>query len=742
VRLLKALIRRFAPPLGEPKVRQTPASGRRGAPPLPQAGEGRGGGVRPHALERRMFAVVGALVFVLGLGLPAAWNSYLDRLGPLDLAASRIGSTIVVDRDGRLLRAFTLPDGRWRLPVTSGEVDPRYLAMLLAYEDARFYAHGGVDWRAMARAVGQFIARGRVGSGGSTLTMQVARLIEPRDERTLSAKLRQMTRAWQMERRLAKSGIIDRYLMLAPFGGNLEGVRAASLAYFGKEPRKLTIGEAALLVALPQSPESRRPERFPEAARVARARVLDRIAARGIITHEEASAAAREPIPETRRPFPMLAAHAAGEAVAADPSAHVLKLSIDARLQAKLETLVSEAAQRLGPKLSAALVVIDNSSGEIRARIGAADYLDAARDGSVDMSRAPRSPGSALKPFIYALAFEEGLAHPETVLFDRPARYGAYAPENFDLGYQGTVTARKALQMSLNLPAVELLADVGPSSFLARLHGAGAEIALPKDAPVGLAIGLGGLGISLTDIARLYAGLARGGEAPALIERLDGAPPIIGPKRVTDPVAAYYVEDILRGAPPPPSALSGRIAFKTGTSYGFRDALAIGYDQGTTIAVWVGRPDNGATPRLIGRQAAAPILFDAFARLGREIEPIRPPKGVLRVTASAELPPPLRHLRKDAPKTIAATAAPPLKIAFPPDGARIDLGLRDGGREESLALKALGGALPLLWFVNGAPIGEPDERRQSLWRPDGAGFARVSVIDAKGASDSILVRLE
>ena len=713
-------------PLSERNVRLTPARG-----------EG-----KSHPLERRIFAVAGALVFVLGLALPAAWNAYLDRLGSLDLASARVGSTIVVDRDGRLLRAFTLPDGRWRLPVTSTEVDPRYLAMLLAYEDGRFYAHGGVDWRAMARAAAQWMARGHVVSGGSTLTMQVARLIEPRDDRTLSAKLRQMTRAWQIEGRLAKSGIVDRYLMLAPFGGNLEGVRAASLAYFGKEPRKLTIGEAALLVALPQSPESRRPERFAEAARIARARVLDRVAARGIITQEEADAAKREPIPETRKPFPLLAAHAAEEAVAADPSARVLKLSIDARLQAALEGLAREAAQRLGPRLSAAIVVIDNASGEVRARIGAADYLDAERGGSLDMSRAPRSPGSALKPFIYALAFEEGLAHPETVLFDRPARYGAYAPQNFDLGYQGTVTARKALQMSLNLPAIELLADVGPSNFLARLHGAGAQIALPKDTPIGLAIGLGGLGISLTDIARLYAGLARGGEAPALVERFDGAAPIIGPRRVTDPVAAYYVEDILRGAPPPSSALSGRIAFKTGTSYGFRDALAIGYDEGTTIAVWVGRPDNGPTPGLIGREAAAPILFDAFARLGREIEPVRPPKGVLRVAASADLPPPLRHLRKDAPKTIAATAASPLKIAFPPDGARIDLGLKDGAREETLALKALGGALPLTWFVNGAPIGRPDERRQSAWRPDGAGFARVSVIDANGASDSILVRLE
>ncbi len=691
--------------------------------------------------ERRLFALAGALVCALALGVPVATSSYLRYLGPLDLSSSREGSTQVVDRDGRLLRAFTLTDGRWRLPTRESDVDPRYVAMLLAYEDARFYSHDGVDPRAMARAAWQWATRGHVVSGGSTLTMQVARLIEPREERTLGAKLRQLVRARQIERRVGKAGVLDRYLTLAPFGGNLEGVRAAALAYFGKEPRKLTIGEAALLVALPQAPQSRRPDRFAEAARLARARVIDRVTARGVISAEEASAAKREPVPRTRREMPTLAAHAAEEAVAADPGAHVLRLSVDARLQAKLEALARESVARLGPKLSASMVVIDNRSGEVRARIGAADFADATRGGAIDMSRAPRSPGSALKPFIYALAFEQGLAHPETVLFDRPARYGAYAPENFDLGYQGTITARKALQMSLNLPAVEVLADVGPASFLARLHGAGAEIALPKDAPIGLSIGLGGLGISLTDIARLYSGLARGGEAPALIERLDGASPIVGPKRVTDPVAAFYVADILRGAPPPANALSGRIAFKTGTSYGFRDALAVGFDRGTTIAVWVGRPDNGPTPGLIGRIAAAPILFDAFARLDRDIEVIHAPKGVLRVATSAELPPPLRHLRKDAPKTVAATAASALKIAFPPDGARIDLGLSDGGAPR-LSLKALGGATPLIWFVNGAPLGDPDMRRNSVWKPDGAGFARVSVIDAKGATDSVMVRLQ
>jgi penicillin-binding protein 1C len=686
------------------------------------------------------------LLLVASVAAGVVWTRYAASLEPLDLAASREGSTIVVDRNGRLLRPFTLPDGRWRLPATAHDVDPRYLAMLMAYEDGRFYDHRGVDARALIRAGAQWLARGHVVSGGSTLTMQLARLIEPRPERTLAAKLRQIARAFEIERAVGKAGALDRYLTLAPFGGNLEGVRAASLAWFGREPLKLTIGEAALLVALPQSPEARRPDRFPAAARAARDRVLDRIAARGLISAEDAAAAKREPVPEARLAFPALAAHAAEEAVAADRQAKMIKLSIDARLQARLEALVKESVARLGAKLSTAMVVIDNASGEIRARVGAADYDDASRDGAIDMSLVPRSPGSALKPFIYALAFEQGLAHPETVLFDRPMRYGAYAPQNFNLGYEGTVTARKALQQSLNLPAIELLADVGPATFLARLHSAGAEIALPKDTPIGLAIGLGGLGISLADLARLYAGFARGGEAPALIERL-GPTPLSLPEegsgvRVTDPVAAWYVADILRGAPPPANALKGRIAFKTGTSYGFRDALAIGFDRGTTIAVWVGRPDNGPTPGLIGREAAAPILFDAFERLGRDIEPIRPPKGVLTAAVSADLPPPLRHLRQDAPKTMAATETPAVKIAFPPDGALIDLGLNEGSCDHPLALKALGGAPPFTWFVNGEPVAEPDLRRQSAWKPDGAGFARVSVVDARGEADAVTVRLE
>ncbi|TXN46194.1 penicillin-binding protein 1C [Methylobacterium sp. WL119] len=701
-------------------------------PPSPAEGGGR-------------WRVFVALVAILVAIPPLALWRFAAALPPLDLAQADLRSTIVVDARGTLLRPFATPDGRWRLPVTAASVDPRYLAMLTAYEDRRFADHPGIDPAATLRAAWQWLAHGRIVSGGSTLSMQVARLVEPRAERSLAAKLRQMVRAVALERRFGKAGVLDLYLALAPYGGPVEGVRAAALAYFGREPARLSFAEAALLVALPQAPETRRPDRFPANARRARDRVLDIVAARGAITRSEAAAAKAEPVPDLRRPFPMAAAHAAEAAVAVDPSASVLRLTLDGRLQASLEQLATERAQAAGPGLSAAILAIDNRTGAVLAQVGSAGYRDAARRGAIDMTLAVRSPGSALKPFIYAQAFESGLAHPETLLDDRPARYAAaYAPKNFDLTYQGTVTARRALQLSLNVPAVALMEAVGPARFIARLRAAGAAILLPRDAAPGLPVALGGLGITLTDLARLYAGLARGGAMPDLIRRADRPAPPDSARRVAEPVAAWYVADILRGAPPPENALPGRIAYKTGTSFGYRDAWAAGFDRRVTIAVWVGRPDGAAVPGLVGRAVAAPILFDAFARFGGEPEPVAQPRDAL-VTTSAGLPPPLRHIRRDAPKTLAAADTAPLKIAYPPDGARIDLGLQDhpgeAAQQARLALKALGGVPPLTWMVGGRPVAD-SPRRQSEWVPDGAGFARISVLDATGASDSVVVRLE
>ncbi len=697
--------------------------------------------VTPARRGRRALRLFGLGALALTLGAVAGAALYARSLGPLDVSIAAKGSTIAVDRDGRLLRAFTTTDGRWRLPTTVADVDPKFFALLFAYEDRRFRGHHGVDALAMTRAAAQWLRAGHVVSGGSTITMQVARLLEPRDDRTLRAKARQVTRALELEARYSKDEILDFYLALAPYGGNLEGLRAASLAYFGKEPKRLSYAEAALLVALPQAPEARRPDRAPEAARRARDRVLDRAVAQGVLPPDEARAAKADGVPRARKQFPMLAPHATENAFKAAAGRRVLRFTYDARLQAGLEALANEGAGRLGPKLSVAIVAIDNKSGEVRAHVGGAEYLSADRAGGVDLAMATRSPGSALKPFIYAMAFESGLAHPETVLEDRRAHFGLYAPQNFDLTYQGQVTARVALQQSLNIPAISLLNEIGPERFLARLRNAGAPIAMPDDSAPGLAIGIGGVGVRLIDLTRLYAGLARGGRVPDLVERSD-TPHASSDRRITEPVAAWYVFDVLRGAPPPANAVGGRIAFKTGTSYGYRDAFAVGFDRDTTIGVWVGRADNGAVPGLVGRAVAAPILFDAFARLGGEREPIRAPRDVI-FARTAQLPPPLRHLRKDAPKIVAATAVGSLKIAYPPDGARIDLGLDHGAAEETrLALKAQGGAPPFTWMINGAPVGAPDPRRQSQWRPDGAGFARVSVIDSRGASDSVMVRLE
>ena len=404
----------------------------------------------------------------------SAFTAWAVSLGPLPLAQASEVSTTIVDRNGKLLRAYAMADGRWRLPVDAkAGVDPTYLKLLLAYEDRRFRSHAGVDPLALGRAALQLLTRGHIVSGGSTITMQLARLMEPRRERSVYAKLRQMLRALEIERQMNKDQILDLYLAMAPFGGNLEGVRAASVAYFGKEPKRLSLAESALLVALPQSPETRRLDRYPEAARAARDRVLDRMVEDGRISEEDAASAKAVPVPRLRKPMPMLAPHSADQAIAAVKDASVIALTLDAGLQKVLEALARDRAIALGPNISVAIIAVDNASGDVLARVGSPDYFDDRRAGQVDMTRAVRSPGSTLKPFIYGLAFEDGLVHPESLIDDRPIRFGSYAPENFDMTFQGTVPVRKALQMSLNVPAVALLDRVGASRLSSRLKQAG-----------------------------------------------------------------------------------------------------------------------------------------------------------------------------------------------------------------------------------------------------------------------------
>jgi penicillin-binding protein 1C len=679
---------------------------------------------------------IGSATALAAVALGIAW--WVHSLGPAPRGEALDHSTLVIDREGRLLRPYATAEGRWRIPATLDHVDPRYVEMLLAYEDRRFRSHPGVDPLAVARAAYQFVTSGRIVSGGSTITMQVARLLEPRSERSFQAKLRQAVRAIQLERVLSKDEILALYLTLAPFGGNLEGVRAASLAYFGKEPRRLAMAEAALLIALPQSPEFRRPDRSAAAARAARDRVLDRIATAGRIPADEVVLAKHDAVPAGRRPMPALAPHAAEQVVAAVPGRKVHRLTIDAALQRSLQDLARERARGLGPDLSVAIVVVDHVSGEVLARVASSDYFDERRAGQVDMTQALRSPGSALKPFIYGLAFEDGLVHPETLIEDRPVRYGAYAPENFDMTFQGTVSVRRALQLSLNVPAVALLDKVGANRLTSRLAQAGAPLVLPKGETPGLAMALGGVGVKLSDLTMLYAGLARGGTALPLVERADDRV-VPAPVRLIDPVGAWYIGNVLIGSPPPDNAAGGRIAYKTGTSYGYRDAWSLGYDGRRTIGVWVGRPDGAPVAGLTGRTAAAPILFDVFARTGQPAMPLAPHPGGTIIAANAKLPPPLQRFR--AGQLPGDAAEPPLRILYPPDGARIELAVFDG-RPDPVALKIVGGSGPLTVMANGVPLPAQAGWRTLLVDPDGPGFLRLTVMDSKGSTDSVMIRLQ
>jgi penicillin-binding protein 1C len=688
----------------------------------------------------RPVAVVSAAAGAILIGALALW---VVLLPPLPLAQARQVSTTIVDRNGKLLRAYAMADGRWRLPVDAKkDVDPTYLKLLLAYEDQRFRAHHGVDPLALGRAALQLISRGHIVSGGSTITMQLARLMEPRRARSVHAKLRQIVRAIEIEHELDKDQILNLYLAMAPFGGNLEGVRAASVAYFGKEPKRLTLAESALLVALPQSPETRRLDRYPEAARAGRDRVLARMVEEHVIAPEEAAQASRQPVPKLRKSMPILAPHSADQAIATVKDEPVIKLTLDANLQKVLEPLARDRALALGPNISVAIIAVDNESGDVLARVGSPDYFDTMRAGQVDMTRSVRSPGSTLKPFIYGLAFEDGFVHPESLIDDRPIRFGAYAPENFDMTFQGTVPVKKALQLSLNVPAIALLDRVGSSRLASRLRQAGGNLVLSKDEAPGLAMGLGGVGVTLQDLAMLYAGFPRLGTTRRLREIIGSADDTREPLRLMDRVAAWQVGNVLLGTPPPENGVGGRIAFKTGTSYGYRDAWSVGFDGRMTIAVWVGRPDGAPVPGLVGRAAAAPILFDAFARTGKlPVALPKPPKGAVVVASNTKLPLPVRRFRPIG-ELVRTGGEHALHIQFPLDGSRIDVDRSNGSEAVAMPVKVSGGVLPMTMLVNGRAVGEIDGRRQRLIDPPGPGFARLTVIDAVGAADTVVVRIQ
>ena len=668
---------------------------------------------------------------LVGLALAAAGLAAgalaLDRLFPPDLARYHARSTEVVDANGRLLRAFTTPDGKWRLRTGVEDVDPLYLALLKAYEDRRFDRHPGVDPTAVVRATAQLIERGRIVSGASTLSMQAARLLEPRP-RSFTTKLIQSARALQLEWRYSKREVLAIYLTLAPMGGNLEGVRAASFAYFGKEPKQLSAAEAALLVALPQSPERRRPDRAADRAQAARDRVLVRGLEHGLIDQPTHDKAVSRPAPNRRLAMPMQAPHLAAWLAGQSPGTTV-PTTIRYELQAALAQLAAEERAQSTDRAQIALVVVDNRSGSVVAWQGGGDFFG--RAGQVDLVRARRSPGSALKPLIYAMAFDDRTLHPDSLVEDVPVRFRDWLPRNFDRDHQGAVTVRRALQQSLNVPAVLAREKVGAQRFLSTLRTAGVSPGLPQgDTGNSLGIALGSATVSPLEMAGLYAGLANGGSfAPPLVRRDRPAP---APVRLIGPTAAWYTADILADAPLPegfaslPVALRDRrIAYKTGTSAGFRDAWAAAYSANWTVVVWVGHADGTPRPGQLGRLSALPIALKAFGRLPAEDNRAAPsPADVLRVASHRELPPRMRTL---AP-AVENHGGP--RIAYPPADARIELAAR-----EAVPLTAMGGQGRLRWLVDGRPLDG------AKWVPDGPGQARLAVVDEAGRSTAVTVRI-
>ncbi|QTT91876.1 peptidoglycan glycosyltransferase PbpC [Pseudomonas chlororaphis] len=547
---------------------------------------------------------------VLG-GLLLLWVALwlADRIWPLPLPKDDL-ARVVLAEDGTPLWRFADANGVWRYPVRTDEVSPYYLDALLTYEDRWFYSHPGVNPMALARAAWQNLSGGRVLSGGSTLSMQVARLLDPHS-RTWHGKLRQLWRTAQLEWHLSKQQILTLYLNRAPFGGTLQGVAAASWAYLGKSPQHLTHAEAALLAVLPQAPSRLRPDRHAVRAQAARDKVLQRLAQFQVWPQSAVDEALQEPLLLAPRLEPSLAPLLARRLNRPD-SPPLIRTTLDANLQRRLEDLLLGWRARLPEHTSAAILVVEEQTMAVRAYLGSVDINDARRFGHVDMISAMRSPGSTLKPFLYGMALDAGLIHSESLLQDVPRRYGDYRPGNFSMGFSGAVSASTALATSLNLPAVQLLEAYGPKRFAAEMRIGGMPLTLPALAEPNLALILGGAGSRLEDLVSGYSAFTRGGKSANIRLQPDDE---LRERPLLSPGSAWIVRRILSGqARPdrdPRAELVQRpvLAWKTGTSYGFRDAWAIGVGPRYLIGIWIGRPDGTPVPGQFGLASAAPLML-------------------------------------------------------------------------------------------------------------------------------------
>ncbi|MBF9003587.1 penicillin-binding protein 1C [Vibrio nitrifigilis] len=552
----------------------------------------------------------------------------LNVFFPLNLTQHTDHSVTVYASDGNVLRQFASSKGIYRIPITHEHVSHWYIDSLLEYEDKYFFHHIGVNPFALVRAAAQRLYYGHIISGGSTLTMQVARLFYPHP-RTYFGKIEQMFRALQLEAHYSKEQILNFYLTYAPMGGNIEGVEAASQRYFAKHASELSPTEAATLVALPQKPSVYRPDRYPQRAISARNKVLERVAPSLSISPKMLVLLMQTPMTAYRRPVPLHAPLLARELKQHWPLEHDIHTFIRFTLQNDVENILSQYTRRWSAPLSASVIIMDSHTGHVLAYKGSADLNDAARFGYVDMTKAWRSPGSTLKPFIYGLAIDKGLVTSGSLMSDVPRSFDGYRPQNFDRRFNGAMRLDTALQKSQNIPAVQTFNALGPDTFMQALKQANIKLLVDKP---NLAMALGGEGARLIDLVSLYSALANGGKVVSprfTANDVQHSPPLLSPQ------SSWIIHSILEKIAPPDrvkAAHSRHIAWKTGTSYGYRDAWAIGTSYQYTVGVWVGRPDGAPYVGQTGANQAGPLLFDIFDMLPAEDKALPKPEHVTQET--------------------------------------------------------------------------------------------------------------
>ncbi len=561
----------------------------------------------------------------------------LDFIMPFPVETLRREPTAVItDKDGRPLRFFLPADKRWRFPVKLAEVSPRLVEAVIASEDRWFRSHPGVNPLALIRALYSNLKEGRVVSGASTIPMQIARMSDPKP-RNIFSKALEAFRALQLKRIFNDDELLEIYLNLAPYGGNIEGVGAASYFYFGKNPRALTPGEVALLTALPRSPAAFDPVRNPKDSERERNKVLGQLAVRGVISPGEAAEGRKEPVPRTRKPQPFSAPHFSEFVYRNVSKGGSLRSALDPSIQ----KIAEEVARRHIGLLRSdgidnlAIVVVENETRKLRAMVGSADYFDKEHSGQVNYTLARRSPGSALKPFLYAMALDEGIAVPGTYVLDVPTDFSGYVAENYDSKYRGKITLENALILSLNAPAVRMLSQVGLKDFHDLLLGAGLSTLDRPSGKYGLPLILGAGEVRLLDLTNLYATLAVGGGHGPVVVAEEGAHES-PPAELFSPEASYLITEILTGLKRPDMPANTwaltedvpEVAWKTGTSYGHRDAWSLGFSSKYTVGVWVGNPDGRGQKGISGSEHAAPILFDVFRGVEGDGSRISSPEGL------------------------------------------------------------------------------------------------------------------